>query len=197
MERAEQSAGDDVSALLRAWSGGDTGALQRLTPIVYEELHRLARRYMKRERPGHSLQTTALVNEAYLRLVDSKRASWKDRAHFFAVCAQLMRHILVDAARSRGAIKRGADVTVVELDEALVGTAEPPVDLIDLDRALNALTAFDARKSRVVEMRIFGGLSAEETAAVLNVSTDTVTRDMHLATAWLRRELGREGSHGA
>jgi len=187
----------EITQLLQAWGNGNQRALDKLMPLVYDDLHRLAQRRMAGEREDHTLQTTALVNEAYLRLVDSKRASWKDRAHFFAVCAQLMRHILVDAARSRGAIKRGADVTVVELDEALVGTAEPPVDLIDLDRALNALTAFDARKSRVVEMRIFGGLSAEETAAVLNVSTDTVTRDMHLATAWLRRELGREGSHGA
>ncbi len=187
----------EITQLLQAWSNGDQSVLDKLMSLVYKDLHRLAQRRMASEREDHTLQSSALVNEAYLRLVDSKRAKWKDRAHFFAVCAQLMRHILVDAARSRRAIKRGANVTVVELDEALAGRAEPPVDLIDLDRALNALTAFDARKSRVVEMRIFGGLSAAETAAVLNVSTDTVTRDIHLATAWLRRELGRDGSHGA
>ena len=144
-----------------------------------------------------ALQATALVNEAYMRLVDSRKANWKDRAHFFAVCARLMRQILVDAARSRRAAKRGADVRVVELDEAMAASAGPGVDLIALDDALNALTAFDERKGQVVEMRIFGGLSVEETAGVLQISSDTVTRDMHLATAWLRRELGSEGRHGA
>jgi RNA polymerase sigma factor (TIGR02999 family) len=187
----------EITQLLQAWSNGDQSVLDKLMSLVYKDLHRLAQRRMASERQDHTLQSTALVNEAYLRLVDSKRAKRKDRAHFFAVCAQLMRHILVNAARSRRAIKRGANVTMVELDEALVGTADPPVDLIDLDQALHALTAFDARKRRVVEMRIFGGLSAEETAAVLHVSADTVRRDMHLATAWLRRELGREGWHGA
>jgi RNA polymerase sigma factor (TIGR02999 family) len=187
----------EITQLLQAWSQGDQSALDALMPLVYDDLHRLARRHMAGEREEHTLQTTALVHEAYVRLVDSKQATLKDRAHFFAVCARMMRHILVDAARSRRALKRGADLTVVELDEALAAPAEPAVDLIALDHALSALTAFDARKSQVVEMRIFGGLSAGETAEVLKISTDTVTRDMHLATAWLRRELGRAGPHGA
>ena len=183
----------EITQLLQAWSNGEQSALNQLMPLVYDDLHRLARRHMAGERDDHTLQATALVNEAYVRLVDSKQATWKDRAHFFAVCARVMRNILVDAARSRRALKRGADVTVVELDEALAAPAEPAVDLLALDIALDALAAFDARKSQVVELRIFGGLSAEETAEVLKISTDTVTRDMHMATAWLRRELGREG----
>jgi RNA polymerase sigma-70 factor (ECF subfamily) len=186
----------EVTELLRAWSAGDKGALNELMPLVYEDLRRLARRHMASERQGRTLQTTALVHEAYVRLVDSRKADWKDRAHFFAVCARVMRQILVDAARARHALKRGADVRVVELDEAMAASAEPATDLIALDDALNALTVFDARKGQVVELRIFGGLSAEETAAVLRISTDTVTRDMHLATAWLRREMGREDRHG-
>jgi RNA polymerase sigma-70 factor, ECF subfamily len=186
----------EITQLLKAWSAGDKKALDELMPLVYDDLHRVARRHMAGEREGHTLQTTALVNEAYVRLVDSKQATLKDRAHFFAVCARLMRQILVDAARSRRALKRGADVRVVELDEAMASPAQPVVDLIALDDALNALIAFDERKGKVVELRIFGGLSAEETAGVLRISTDTVTRDMHLATAWLRRELGREGPHG-
>ncbi len=187
----------EITTLLQAWGAGDKGALDKLMPLVYPDLHRLARRHMAGERDDHTLQTTALVNEAYMRLVDSKQATVKDRAHFFAICARLMRQILVDAARSRRALKRGADFRVVELDEAMAAMAEPAVDLIALDDALNDLTAFDARKGQVVDMRIFGGLSAQETASVLQISTDTVTRDMHLATAWLRRELGREGRHGA
>jgi RNA polymerase sigma factor (TIGR02999 family) len=187
----------EITMLLQAWGAGDKGALDKLMPLVYPDLHRLARRHMAGERDDHTLQTTALVNEAYMRLVDSRQATLKDRAHFFAICARLMRQILVDAARSRRALKRGADFRVVELDEAMAAMAEPAVDLIALDDALNALTAFDARKGQVVEMRIFGGLSAQETASVLQISTDTVTRDMHLATAWLRRELVREGGHGA
>lgn len=186
----------EITQLLHAWSNGEQSALDQLMPLVYDDLHRLAQRHMAGERDDHTLQTTALVNEAYVRLVDSKQATWKDRAHFFAVCARLMRHILVDAARSRRALKRGADLTVVELDEAIAAPAEPGVDLITLDLALDALAAFDTRKSQVVELRIFGGLGAEETATVLKISTDTVTRDMHLATAWLRRELGREGGGG-
>jgi len=187
----------EITELLHAWSNGEQSALDQLMPLVYDDLHRLAQRHMAGERDDHTLQTTALVHEAYVRLVDSKEATWKDRAHFFAVCARLMRHILVDAARSRRALKRGADLTIVELDEAIAALAEPAVDLIALDLALDALAAFDARKSQVVELRIFGGLKVEETAEVLKISTDTVTRDMHLATAWLRRELGREGRHGA
>ena len=187
----------EITQLLQAWSNGEQSALDRLIPLVYDDLHRLAQRHMAGEHNNHMLQTTALVNEAYVRLVDSKQATWRDRAHFFAVCARLMRHILVDAARSRRALKRGADVTIVELDETIAAPAEQAVDLIALDHALDALAAFDARKSQVVELRIFGGLKVDETAEVLKISTDTVTRDMHLATAWLRRELGREERYGA
>ncbi len=187
---------DEITQLLQAWSAGDKTALDKLMPLVYDDLRRLARRHMAGEREGHTLQATALANEAYMRLVDSKKASFKDRAHFFAVCARLMRQILVDAARSRRALKRGADVRIVELDEAMAASAGPAVDLIALDDALNALSAFDQRKGQVLEMRIFGGLSVEETAGVLQISSDTVTRDMQMATVWLRRELSREGSHG-
>jgi RNA polymerase sigma-70 factor (ECF subfamily) len=187
----------EITLLLKAWSEGDKGALNELIPLVYNDLHRVARRHMAVEREGHTLQTTALVHEAYVRLVDSKKATWKDRSHFFAVCARVMRQILVDAARARRTLKRGAEVRVVELDEAMAAPAAPAVDLIALDDALNALTTFDERKGQVVVMRIFGGLSAEETAGALQISTDTVTRDMHLATAWLRREMSRGGKHGA
>jgi len=186
----------EITQLLKAWSNGEQSALDRLMPLVYKDLHRLARRHMAGERNDNTLQATALVNEAYARLVDSKQATWQDRAHFFAVCAKLMRNILVDAARSRRSLKRGADLAVVELDEAIAASAEPAVDVIALDQALDGLAAFDPRKARVVELRIFGGLKAEETAEVLKISTDTVTRDMHLATAWLRRELGREARLG-
>jgi RNA polymerase sigma factor (TIGR02999 family) len=187
----------DITQLLTAWSAGNKGALDKLMPLVYDDLRRVARRQMAGEREGHTLQTTALVHEAYVRLVDSKQVTWKDRAHFFSVCARVMRHILVDAARSRRALKRGADLRVVELDETMAAPAASGVDVIALDQALHSLTAFDARKGRVVEMRIFGGLSAEETAEVLQISTDTVTRDLHMATAWLRRELSREIGNGA
>ena len=188
MESTEQPAGDEVSTLLRAWSGGDPGALEQLTPIVYDELHRLARRYMKRERPGHSLQTTALVNEAYTRLVDYKRMQWQDRAHFFAVSAQLMRRILVEHAR-RHNLKRGGGVQHVSLDEATVVGGDGDTDLVALDDAMNALARLDPRKVQVVEMRFFGGLSVEETAEVLKVSPVTVKRDWRAARTWLYREL--------
>lgn len=186
-------AAGDVSALLRAWSGGDRTALERLTPIVYDQLHRLARHYMRRERPGHSLQATALVNEAYMRLVDYRRMQWQDRAHFFAVSAQLMRRILVDHARRRN-LKRGQGLQHVTLDEtALVGDAAE-TDLVALDDAMNALARIDPRKVDVVEMRFFGGLSVEETAEVLKVSTVTVKRDWRSARLWLYREMtGRTG----
>jgi len=180
----------EVTQLLQAWSRGDSSALEKLTPLVYRELHRLAHRYMDFENPGHTLQTTALVNEAYLRLV-SNRASWQNRAHFFAISAQLMRQILVDFARSRHQLKRGGQVQRVSLDEALVSSKEPDADLVALDDALTALTAVDSRKSRVVELRFFGGLSVEETAEVLKVSVDTVLRDWRLAKLWLLRELNR------
>ncbi len=187
----------EITRLLRAWSDGEQGALDRLLPIVYEDLRRLARRHMAGEHQQSILQATALVNEAYVRLVDARLATWTDRAHFFAVCAKLMRNILVDAARARRALKRGADVTIVELDEALAMAPNSSVGAIEVDRALEKLSAFDPRKAQVVELRIFGGLKVEETAEVLKISTDTVTRDMHLATAWLKRELGRENRHGA
>jgi len=191
MQRVTQS-GDttagDISGLLRAWGDGDQSALDRLTPIVYDELHRLARRYMRHERPGHSLQTSALVNEAYLRLIDYERMEWQNRAHFFAVSAQLMRRILVDHAR-RHNLKRGGGVEHVALEEAaVVGGGQGP-DLVALDDAMSALARIDPRKVQVVEMRFFGGLSVEETAEVLKVSTITVKRDWRAARAWLYREL--------
>jgi RNA polymerase sigma-70 factor, ECF subfamily len=191
MQRVAQpgeAAAGDVSKLLRAWSGGDQGALERLTPIVYDELHRLARRYMRRERPGHSLQTTALVNEAYMRLADYKRIEWQDRAHFLAVSAQVMRRILVEHAR-RHNLKRGGDVQRVSLEEAAVLGGDRPADLVALDDAMNALARLDRRKMQVVEMRFFGGLSVEETAEVLKVSPVTVKRDWSTAKLWLYREL--------
>ena len=181
---------EDISALLLAWSGGDPGALERLTPIVYGELRRLARRYMKHERPGHSLQTTALVNEAYMRLVDYKRMQWQDRAHFFAVSSQLMRRILVEHAR-RHNLKRGGGVQHVPLDEADAIGDTADKDLVGLDNAMTALARIDPRKVRVVEMRFFGGLSVEETAEVLKVSAVTVKREWRAAKLWLYRELAR------
>jgi len=191
MQRAAQSgepALDEISTLLRAWSDGDPSALERLTPIVYDELRSLAHRYMRRERPGHSLQTTALVNEAYMRLMDYKRMRWQDRAHFFAVSAQVMRRILVEHAR-RHNLKRGAGMQKVSLEEAAVMGGDPDVDLVGLDHALDALAQIDPRKVQVVEMRFFGGLSVEETAEVLKISSVTVKRDWTVAKAWLYREL--------
>ena len=179
---------DDISALLRGWSDGDQSALERLTPIVYDELHRLARRYMQHERPGHSLQTAALVNEAYMRLVDYERMRWQNRAHFFAVSAQLMRRILVDHAR-RHNLKRGGGVQHVSLEEAAIVGGDQDTDMVALDNAMNALARIDPRKVQVVEMRFFGGLSVEETAEVLKISTVTVKRDWRAAKAWLYREL--------
>ncbi len=187
---------NDISALLRAWSDGDQSALKGLTPIVYSELRRLAHRFMERERPDHILQTTALVNEAYMRLVDYKRMRWQNRAHFFAVSAQVMRRILVDHARSHN-VKRGAGVQHVSLEEvAVVGgdrTTDPGGDLVALDDALNALARLDPRKVQIIEMRFFGGLSVEETAEVLKVSPATVRRDWSIAKFWLYRELAGTG----
>jgi RNA polymerase sigma factor (TIGR02999 family) len=180
--------GPNVTVLLQAWSNGDRDALDKLTPVVYQELRRLARHYMRGERSGHTLQTTALVNEAYLRLVDLKRMSWQDRAHFFAVSAQLMRRILVDHAR-RHNLKRGAGIQHVPLeDTAMVGGEREP-DFVALDLALRELAAVDERKAQVVELRFFGGLSVDETAEVLKVSPITVMRDWSTARAWLYREL--------
>lgn len=179
----------DVTQLLKAWTTGDEQALEKLTPLVYEELHRIARRCMAGERPGHTLQTTALVNEVYLQLVDCDRIDWKDRAHFFGVSAQLMRRILIDFARSRGYQKRGGGTPHLSLDEAPPVCSEADTNLVALDDALNALAAIDVRKSKVVELRFFGGLSIEETAEVLRVSVETVVRDWRLAKVWLLREL--------
>ena len=180
---------DDISTLLRAWSEGDQSALERLTPAVYDELRRLAHHYMKGERAGHSLQTTALVNEAYMRLVDFTRMQWQDRAHFFAVSARVMRRILVDRARRQN-VRRGADVPHVSLEDVAVVGGDRTGDLVALDDALNALARLDARKVHIIEMRFFGGLSVEETAEVLKVSPGTVRRDWSIAKMWLYRELG-------
>ena len=182
----------EITQLLQAWSAGDEGALDKLMPQVYDELHRLAQRYMAHERPGHALQTTALVNEAYLRLVDVKQVNWQNRAHFFGVSAQLMRRILVDFARSHHALKRGGEGQDLSLEEAQVVSPERGADLVALDDALNALGAIDPRRSRVVELRFFGGLSVEETAEVLKVSPETVMHDWKLAKVWLLRELSRQ-----
>jgi RNA polymerase sigma factor (TIGR02999 family) len=178
-----------ITRLLVDWRGGDQAALEQLIPLVHDELRRLARRHMAHERVGHTLQATALVNEAFVRLIDVRQVKWQDRAHFFAMSSRLMRRILVDFARSKGYQKRGGGAQKVSFDEALVVTNEPGHDLVGLDDALNALAVFDARKAQVVEMRFFGGLSVEETAEALNVSVDTVMRDWKLAKAWLLREL--------
>jgi RNA polymerase sigma-70 factor, ECF subfamily len=180
----------DVSTLLQAWSDGDPGALDQLIPIVLAELRRLARLHMSRERAGHSLQTTALVNEAFLRLVDCNRMRWVDRAHFFAVSAQLMRRILIDNAR-RHNLTRGAEVEHVPIELAEVAIPDRNPDLLALDDALTSLAEFDPRKAQIIELRFFGGLTVEETASVLEVSAITVTRDWNSAKAWLYRELAR------
>jgi len=189
---------ENVSLLLRRWTDGDEGALDALTPIVYAELHKLARRYMKRERPDHSLQTTALIHEAYMRLVDYRRMRWQNRAHFFAVSAQVMRRILVDHAR-RHNLKRGRGHQIVQLDEAPAVGEMPSMDLVALDIALRDLAELAPRKAKVVELRFFGGLSLEETAAVLSISPITVRRDWTTAKVWLYRALtgGAEDGSGA
>ena len=191
------SPSSEVSQLLHAWSKGDETALEKLMPLVYNELHRMARHYMARESPGHTLQTTALVNEAYVRLVDAAHTSFQNRIHFFAVCAQAMRRILADWGRSRRALKRGGEIPLLRLDEALDGTDAPGLDFVDLDDALKALAKVDPRKSQVVELRFFAGLNLEETAAVLKVSSDTVLRDWKMARSWLRCELSGERLDGA
>jgi RNA polymerase sigma-70 factor, ECF subfamily len=183
---------EDFTGLLLAWTAGDRAALDKLIPAVYQELHRLARRAMARERPGHSLQTTALVHEAYLRLIDSSRVRWHDRAHFFAVSAQMMRRVLVDFARSRQYQKRGGKARVVNLDQAVLVSRKREADLVALDEALSQLALLDTRKSRVVELRFFSGLSVQETAEVLEISPRTVLREWSLAQAWLNRELDQE-----
>ncbi len=182
----------EVTQLLKAWSAGDEQALAKLTPLVYEQLHRVAQRYMAGQRPDHTLQTTALVNEVYLRLVDCGQVNWQDRAHFFAVSSQLMRRILVDFARARGYQKRGGGRPHISLEDAPSVGQEPDANLLALDDALTALAAMDQRKSKVVELRFFGGLSVDEVAAVLGVSSDTVLRDWSFARAWLLRQLSGE-----
>ena len=187
----------EVTQLLKAWTTGDEQALEKLTPLVYKELHRVARRCMAGQRPDHSLQTTELVNEAYLRLVNCGEMNWQHRAHFFAMSARLMRRILVDFARSRGYQKRGGGVPPVSLDEAPSVGREPDQNLAALDDALQELSAVDERKSKVVELRYFGGLSIKETAEVLGVSVETVVRDWKLAKIWLLRELNKGDQGGA
>ena len=181
---------DRVTELLHAWSAGDEHALEALIPVVHDELSRLAKRKMARERPGQTLQPTALVNEAYLRLIDVKRLQWQDRAHFYAIAARLMRQILVDRARRRSAQKRGDDPQLLQIEEADVIPAKPSYDLLALDEALDTLEEVDPRKARIIELRFFTGLTVEETAVALGVSPETVKRDWKLAKAWLHLQLG-------
>jgi RNA polymerase sigma factor (TIGR02999 family) len=185
-----------LTELLQAWSRGQDDALDELVRVVYDDLHKLARRCMSNERPGHTLQATALVNEAYLRLLSSANLSWQDRSHFFAVCGRLMRRILVDFARSRQTVKRGSNLARFELEEAKMISGRQGTDLVAIDDALRSLAAVDERKCQVVELRFFAGLSARETAEVLKVSEETVLRDWKLAKSWLKRELSKEASHG-
>jgi RNA polymerase sigma-70 factor (ECF subfamily) len=186
----------DLTSLLRAWSAGDEEALEQLTPLVYGQLHGLAQRYMARESPGHVLQSTALINEAYLRLSNLKGIDWQDRSHFFTTCARLMRRILTDYARSRLYLKREGNVPHVPWTDRTAGAERPVADLVALDHALDALAALDARKSHVVQLRFFAGLSLDETARALGVSRDTVKRDWIFAKHWLLRELGRGPDRG-
>lgn len=183
-----------ITRLLQAWGAGDEQALERLTPLLYDELRRIAQRYMQRENPGQTLQATALVNEAWLHLLGGAEVAWRDRAHFFAVASRVMRRILVDAARARSAGKRQAGWARFELNESIDATPARDAELIALDDALEALAALDRRKAQVVEMRFFGGLGVEETAAVLKISAQSVMRDWKLARAWLKREIRGEGS---
>ena len=185
---------EDVTQLLLEWRNGDASALEQLIPLVYDELRRLARRCLRRERAGHTMQTTTLVHEAYLRLIDARRVPWHDRAHFFAIAAQLMRRVLIDEARKRHFQKRGGTLMRIPLAESLKASPERAVELMALDEALDRLAAFAPRKSRVVELRFFGGLSIEQTAVALGVSTDIVKREWRTAKLWLLRELG--GSAG-
>ena len=189
----ESPGSQDITELLAAWGGGDMAAFERLVPLVYAELKRIARRHMFRESEGHILQTTALVHEAYMKLVSNPGAKWQDRAHFFAVSSQQMRRILVDAARSRLRKKRGGDAPVISLDDAPMLSSSRAAEFVALDEALNELASLDERRSRVVEMRYFGGMSVEETAAVLNLSPATVLRDWNAAKAWLYTQLNRTG----
>lgn len=187
------SSSPNITELLLAWGEGDEAALEQLIPLVYQELHRLARHYMRQEQPGHTLETTALINEAYLRLVDSNRMHWQNRSHFYALCARAMRRILIDHAKSRHRAKRGGGGLQVSLDEVASLAQDRAAELILLDEALRRLESFDKRKSQVVELRFFGGLSIEETAEVMKISTISVSRDWNTAKAWLYREMsGKE-----
>lgn len=194
---SELASTHEVTRLLQAWSSGDERALQELMPLVYDELHRMAQRYMAAEQSGHPLQTTALVHEVYIRLVDVKNVDWQNRAHFYALSARVMRRILVDFARTRNYQKRGAQFAHIQLEQAATVSAAVGSELVAVDEALKQLAAVDARKCEVVEMRFFGGLTVEETAAALHVSPETVARDWKLAKAWLLRELSNEDHHGA
>jgi len=194
MDDKAQSVPQDVTVLLQAWTSGDKDALEKLTPLIYAEMRRLARHYMARERSNATLETGAILNEAFLRLVHWKNARWENRSHFYGLAAQMMRRVLVDHARSRGYGKRGGGVRPVALDEAVVVSSERSSDLVALDEALERLAAVDERKSKVVELRFFGGLSVEETAEILNVSPFTIARDWTLAKAWLHRELSGQGN---
>lgn len=187
----------DITGLLLAWRSGDDAALTRLIPLVEQELHRIAQRCMAGERQGHSLQATALVNEAYLRLINVQQMDWQNRAHFLAMAARLMRRILVDSARARRNRKRGGGDVKITFDEGLLVTGDRPPDLVALDDALHALEKIDARRSQVIELRFFGGLTVDETAIVLKVAPDTVMRDSRLAKAWLARELSGGNGHDA
>ena len=189
------SSSHTVTQLLRAWRQGDAAALDRLVPVVYQKLRRLARHYMAGQRPGHTLQATALVNEAYMRLVDCEQVNWKDRAHFFAISARMMRRVLVEFARARQYQKRGAGARKTSLDEGVIASPQRGQDLVALDDALQALAAEYPRQAQVVELRFFGGLSVEETAEVLHVSAITVMRDWQLAKVWLARELKKRDSN--
>ncbi len=186
----------EITQLLADWKKGNQAALERLLPLVYSELHRLARSYMRRERSDHTLQTTALVHEAYLRMVRQRNACWETRVHFFAAAAQVMRHILIDYARGRGRAKRGSSVAPISLDEAAVFPVERADELLAVNDALISLTAFDARKSRVFELRYFGGMSIDEAAEALKISPATVARDWRMAKAWLGREIGKSQGIG-
>jgi RNA polymerase sigma-70 factor, ECF subfamily len=181
--------------LLAEWSDGNQSALDELYPLVYDELHRLARRYMSRERKGHTLQTTALINEAYVRLVDQRNVHWANRSHFFAISAQIMRRILIDHARRHAYAKRGGGAQQVSLEEAATVTPDQSLELLRLDEALKSLSEMDKRRGQVVELRYFGGLNNEEIAGVLNVSENTVTRDWNMARAWLYQQLAGSGAN--
>jgi RNA polymerase sigma-70 factor (ECF subfamily) len=194
-DNSERVSTHHVTQLLQAWGYGDEGALKQLMPLVYNELHRLAQRYMASEQTGHPLQTTALVHEVYLRLVDVQNVDWQNRAHFYALCARLMRRILVDFARSRNYQKRGGQFPHIQLEEAVTVSAVVGAELLAVDEALKRLAIVDTRKSDVVELRFFGGLTVEEIAAALQVSPETVKRDWKLAKAWLLRELSCEEGH--